>query len=130
MRVPEADLLSTVHEQLVPRLVLAHSPAEPGPADERTPPTQAEVVELARIALRGDGREALRFVMFVEGQGLSLGSILLLLVAPAARLVRDLWLAEQSTFTEVTAALGVLHGIVNDLRAGAAPTPSDSDERV
>jgi hypothetical protein len=130
MQAPSAELLSTVHEELVPRLVLAHSLEEPGPADERTPPTQEEVAELARIALGGDGREALRFVMSVQGQGISLGSVLLLLVAPAARMVRDLWLSEQSTFTEVTAALGVLHGIVNELRSCAVPTPSDPDERV
>ncbi len=130
MQAPSAELLSTVHEELVPRLVLAHSLEQPGPADERTPPTQEEVAELARIALGGDGREALRFVMSVEGQGISRGSVLLLLVAPAARMVRDLWLSEQSTFTEVTAALGVLHGIVNELRSCAVPTPSDPDERV
>jgi len=130
MQVPGAELLATVHEDLLPRLVLAHTFDGPLTADMRTPPTQDEVLELARVALDGDMRGALQFVMFIQGQGVSVGSILLQLVAPAARLVRDLWQSERATFTEVTAALGIVHGLVDELRACAVLTASDPDERA
>jgi hypothetical protein len=129
MQVPGPDLLSTVSEEIVPQLVLAHSGEVPVPADQRLPPNQEEVAELARIALEGDLHSALRFVVSMADQGVSVASILLLLVAPAARCVRERWLSEQSTFTEVTAALGVIQGVIEELRACAAPASSDPDER-
>jgi hypothetical protein len=72
---------------------------------------------------------ALHFVMDLEGQGTPIASILLMLVAPAARLVRESWLCERSTFLEATAALRVLRELIDELRAGATPTPSDPTER-
>jgi hypothetical protein len=130
MQVPGAELIATVHDDVVPRLVLVHTLDAPLTADKRTPPTQEEVAQLARIALDGDMRGALQFVSFIEGQGVSVGSILLQLVAPAARLVRDMWQSESATFTEVTAALGILHGVVDELRACAVLAASDPDERA
>jgi methanogenic corrinoid protein MtbC1 len=114
-----ADLLATIHEQIIPQLVLAHAAQSSNPADARLPPTQDEVRELARIAVEGDLACALEFVGSIADQGVSEEAVLLLLVAPAARLLGDQWLAEVCTFTQVTAGLDVIHQVIRLLRSSS-----------
>jgi methanogenic corrinoid protein MtbC1 len=124
---PEAlpDLLQTIHEQIIPRLVLAHCPEPMTPAvcaDSRLPPTPIEVEEFARIAACEDLSSALGFIESICRQGLSLEAALLDLIAPAARLLGEQWKDDSRTFTEVTSALGVLQQVVHVLGPTFAPT--------
>jgi methanogenic corrinoid protein MtbC1 len=114
-----SDLLATIQEQIVPRLMLAHAPPAPdlggGAVDARMPVTASEVAELARLAADEDFPSALAFVEKLAGEGLVLESILLDLLAPAARLLGTDWEEDKRSFTEVTTGLGTLQQIVNVL---------------
>lgn len=123
-----ADLVATIHESVIPRLLLAHhSVVEPeGPAclDSRLPPTAWEVEEFAGIAVAQDLTRALDFIHDIVRQGLSLETVLLQLLAPAARWLGDEWLADRRTFTDVTVGLVTIQQIVRILGPDFAPKPS------
>jgi methanogenic corrinoid protein MtbC1 len=116
-------LLEVIETEIIPRLCFSHrSPAaEASCVESRTPPSEGEIFEFARIAACHDLTGALQFVEDLCRQGLSLESVLLGLVAPAARLLGDQWLADLRTFAEVTAALGTLQQIVHILGPSMAP---------
>jgi methanogenic corrinoid protein MtbC1 len=119
------DLLQTIHEQIIPRLVLAHCPEPMTPAvcsSSRLPPTPAEVEEFASLAASQELPAALDFIEAICRQGLSLEATLLDLIAPAARLLGEQWKDDVRSFTEVTAALGVLQQVVHVLGPTFAPT--------
>jgi MerR family transcriptional regulator, light-induced transcriptional regulator len=110
------ELLATVQEQLVPELIVAHwqdvQTADPC-TDTRGPPTEGEVAELAHVACRQDLPGALSFVETIVRQGVSLEVVLLHLVAPAARLLGEEWLADETSWGEVTIGLGTLQQVVH-----------------
>ena len=115
-----AELLATIHDQIIPKLVLAHcvDPSAPLPdlcADARPPPTDDEVAAFADIAVSQDMARALLFVESVAAGGLSLEVVLLHLVAPTARLLGEEWLADRRTFSEVTIGLSTLQQMVHVL---------------
>ena len=83
------------------------------------------MAEFSRIAVREDLEGALLFVEDMADDGLSLDTILLDLVAPAARLLGDEWLDDRRNFTEVTFGLNTLHRVVHVLGPTATPTRSD-----
>jgi methanogenic corrinoid protein MtbC1 len=115
------DLLTTIHEEILPRLALtSFDPGAQTCADRRLPPDVEEIAELSRIAASQDLQGALRFIEAKVRQGLSIGTVLLQLVAPAARKLGDDWLDELRTFAEVTLGLATLQEVVHALRYGHA----------
>lgn len=119
------DLLETIESQIIPRLVLAHcaeTQNQPVCSEARLPPNEIEVEEFARIAACEDLPSALAYVEQLCRQGLSLESVLLDLLAPAARLLGEQWQSDLRTFTEVTVGLGVLQQVVHVLGPSFAPT--------
>ncbi len=128
----KADLLATIHEKIIPQLILAHiNPAELDACpNTRLPPTPEEVADFSQIAVDDDLQEALLFIESMADAGLSLEVILLDLVAPAARLLGDEWLEDRRDFTEVTLGLNLLHRVVHVLSPSAAPSPSDKGSVV
>lgn len=119
-----AELLATIHDEIIPRLMLAHGAdplREQVCPDARLPPTQVEVNEFAVIAVSEDVPAALAFVEKMCSDGLSLESILLDLIAPAARLLGEHWLADLRPFTEVTSGLCTLQQVVHILGPSFAP---------
>jgi len=124
-----ADLLDTIREQIVPRLVLAHFTdpvAQAACPDSRLPPNQEEVAAFSRIAVSQDLPGALAYIEKLVNDGVSVETVLLQLVAPAARLLGEEWLDDLRTFSEVTFALTTLQEVVNVL----GPTfASDATQR-
>jgi MerR family transcriptional regulator, light-induced transcriptional regulator len=124
---PEArsDLLTTIQEEIIPRLMLAHcaDPVRPPPvcADARLPPTPEEVVAFAQLAVDEELASSLAFVEKVCADGLSLEVVLLELIAPAARVLGEQWLDDTRSFTEVTVGLGTLQQLVHVLGPSFAP---------
>jgi methanogenic corrinoid protein MtbC1 len=123
-----ADLLATIQEQIIPRLVLAHFDdpvaAEACP-DTRLPPDVEEVAAFSRIAAAQDLPRALSFIEVMVRQGVSIGTILLHLVAPAARKLGDDWLDDLRSFAEVSLGLGTLQEVVHILGPSFAPGLGD-----
>ena len=117
-REARADLLATIHEQIIPQLVLAHT-SEPGAGtscpDARLPPTPGEVEALCCLAVEQDLLASLAIIEAMVGDGLTIETVLLELIAPAARKLGDDWLEDLRTFTEVTVGLGTLQEVIHIL---------------
>jgi methanogenic corrinoid protein MtbC1 len=119
------DLLATIHEKIIPQLLLAHYDEEaPVIVPERLP-TSDEVARFADISTRGDVSVAIAFVEWIAGEGASLEVILLDLIAPAARLLGEDWTNDLRTFTDVTLGLGILQQVVHTFGPALAAQPGD-----
>lgn len=113
---PVGDLLSTIEEAIIPRLMLAHTnESNAQKVRARGVPTPGEVAEFARLAACDELATVLAYVEEVTNDGLDLASVLLHLVAPAARLLGDQWKADLRSFTEVTTGIGTLQQVVHVL---------------
>lgn len=119
-----ADLLTTIEAEIIPRLVMAHRTDASTPllcVENRPPPSEDEVRRFADVAAGHDLQAALGFIEAICRQGLALEVALLELVAPAARLLGDQWKADERSFTEVSAGLGILQQIVHVLGPSFSP---------
>jgi len=123
-REPSQELMHTIEDQVIPRLVMAHAGPAFEPADcpdARMPPTAAEVEDLADFAVAQDMPNVLAMVEAMSRDGLSMESLLLDLVSPAARLLGVQWEDDRRTFTEVTLGLGALQRVVAVLGQKSEP---------
>lgn len=104
-------LARTIESEIIPRLMLAHR-APGSRAEDRSVgsvhPGRDDVTELARLAIKHEADVAIAFVEAVAARGVSLESLLLELLAPAARHLGELWSEDLCDFTEVTVGLGRL----------------------
>ena len=119
-----ADLLATIHERLIPELIVAHweGPIEAAECpDSRPPPTDKEVYDFARIAVAQNLTGALAFVESLAAQGVSLEVVLLHLIAPAARLRGREWEDDTTTWADVTIGLGTLQHVAQVFGPSFAP---------
>jgi hypothetical protein len=87
----------------------------------RVLPTLHEVDLLARIAVQHDMEKAMDIALGVLGTGLSLETVLLHLIGPAARQLGIDWEDDLRSFADVTVGLGTLHELVHML----APREAD-----
>jgi CheY-like chemotaxis protein len=108
------DALNRIIEgEIIPRLLLAHC----RPAEESVTGFVAsddEVAELTRLLLTQDIGVASAYLETIRGQGATLGSLYLTLLAPAAQLVGDWWRDDRCDFTEVSLALSRLQHLLRD----------------
>jgi methanogenic corrinoid protein MtbC1 len=98
----------TIEREIIPRLVLAHrtAPAQPAAhANRAVRPTADDVAELARLSVERDAATAAAYIEGVRSRGVSIESVFLELLAPAARHLGELWAADLCDFTEVTLGL-------------------------
>lgn len=112
------DLKATFGDQLLPRLLLAQSwPLleldTVGASGE--PPSAPEIEALADVAARGDTAEALRIVRSTIARSATREMVLLLLIAPAARLLGDQWCFDERSFADVMDGLRVLQDVARGL---------------
>lgn len=107
--------MQTIEAQVIPRLILAHARAPydaAGCPDARLPPTDAEVRRVAELSAAQDMTSLLVIVEEMSKAGLGLESVLVDLVAPAARLLGEQWLDDEISFADVTLGLGLLQRLV------------------
>ena len=120
----DASLSRTIENEIIPRLLLAHSLEPDGTlfaalGNAGFVPGKEEVAELTRLLLEHDVAVAASYVQSMREQGASLGSLFLALLAPAAQLVGDWWREDQCDFTHVSLALSRLQHLLRDLNAPA-----------
>ena len=115
-------LKRVIETEIIPRLLLAHSQTD----EEREQATncgfvagEEEVAELTRLLLTQDVGIASAYVEAMHGQGATLGSLYLTLLAPAVQLVGDWWRADRCDFTDVSLALSRVQNLLRDF----SPTP-------
>ena len=123
------ELMSTIEAQIIPRLMLAHRTGdEPlngtAPAnDTRLPPTRTEIARCADLAVQQDTTALKGLFATLMDEGLTQESLLLHLIAPAAKLLGDQWLDDARSFVDVTVGLGTLQRSVTLLcRQSERPT--------
>ena len=111
-----AVLARTIQSEIIPRLMMAH----------RTPPecampnlvipyniTSTDVTNFVGLLLEGRQNDGLDWINETRTKGVSIESIFLNLLAPAARQLGELWEDDERDFTEVTLGLAELHKILH-----------------
>lgn len=116
----EASLEATLETEIIPRLLLAHRvgshagpQVEPAAQDGR--PGADDVAEFVRLLLDHDTRVGFAYVDALRVQGTGVETLFLELLAPAARLLGELWKADVCDFTDVTIGLSRLQQLLHEL---------------
>ena len=114
-----SGLARTIQAEIVPRLMLAHRGGTAAPSGEpayaATPPSMEDIAELARLIIAHDSTLGLDYVEAMRMKGMSVESVFVDLLTPTARLLGELWMEDDCTFTDVTIGLSRLHRMVGDL---------------
>lgn len=116
-------LTRTVSEEVLPRLLLSHVRRKRRGADHSLRPSARHVVELTRLSVAPDGVGAVRLVRGLLARGVSLDSICLDLLTPAARRLGALWLQDRCDFALVTIGTARLASIHEAITADFDPPP-------
>ncbi|MGQ0699252.1 MAG: cobalamin B12-binding domain-containing protein [Panacagrimonas sp.] len=102
-------LVRTVQREVIPRLMVAYRPgsARRLPAEEVVLPERVDVVEFTGLIATCDLTAARSLIEVKRTQGMSLETLYLHLLIPAARRLSDLWEADLCHYEEI--AVGMLH---------------------
>lgn len=122
-------LVRTIEGQIVPRLLMTRAPAPATVATARSTSAVASadsVEELTRLLLQHTSEVAGVYVDMIRREGVPLESILLDLLAPAARRLGALWESDDVDFFAVSLGLARLQTIVRELSTDA---PDDDASR-
>jgi methanogenic corrinoid protein MtbC1 len=121
-RVGAADrhnrLSRTLELDIIPRLVDVHrslSTPKSSDRDACEPPTAGDVEEFVRLVLALENAPAQTFVDALGQRGMSVETLYLDLLAPAAQHLNYLWRQDLCDFTQVTLGLARLQGLLHDL---------------
>jgi methanogenic corrinoid protein MtbC1 len=112
-----AWLVSTIEAEIIPRLMLAHRAPEGARrhAAPRTAPSAVEVQAFARLALSADVHAVRAHVDALRADGVTLDTVYLRLLGPAANYLGTLWSEDSVDFSAVTAALWRMQQLMYDL---------------
>ncbi len=114
-----AESLSRIIEsQIIPRLMLAHRAAqglESLPLVDVCAPGPEQIAEFANLVLSSNTSVAAAYIDIQRANGLSLESVYIDLLSPAARHLGYLWDNDLCDFTEVTAGLWRLQQLLHEL---------------
>jgi len=113
-----SQLVRTIEQEITPRLMLAHraTPAALVKDDNGTRRIGDEDVRhFAKLLLAADEEPAFSAVVSYRDGGASIDAICLDLLAPAARLLGELWVEDLCSFTDVTVGVGRLQRVLREL---------------
>lgn len=113
-----SSVSDVVERQVLPRLVLSHRGEGPRAAQRPVPAPSvdpAEITELAELVLRDAPEPAEHFLDARRHRGLRLEDFYLAYLAPAARLLGELWEDDRLSFTQVTIGVGRLQQLQHRL---------------
>ncbi len=114
-------LLSTIETEVIPRLMIAHRDealrglSESHVGGERAPDAE-DVAEFTRLVIEHEESIAHAYAQELFNKGVSLDSLFLNLLAPAAQLLGEMWENDTADFVTVTIALGRLQHLTHLLR--------------
>ncbi len=123
-------LTQTVSEEVVPRLLLNHTREKRPVSPPALLPSARQVVELARLSVAPERRGAMRLVQSQLSRGVSLDSVCLDLLAPAARRLGALWLQDRCDFALVTIGTATLMHIHETITAGVEVAAGPASRRI
>ena len=112
-----AELAKMVEAEIIPRLMLAHSaaPIAPEPIAEPSGLSEESTDAFARMVLSKDSDSLIAHVGTLLQSGLSMETIYVDLMVPAARRLGDYWDDDSISFTDVTIGLSRLQQVVRTL---------------
>jgi methanogenic corrinoid protein MtbC1 len=112
-------LVDTIERDIIPRLVRAHaSPPEPlALVRSPAPPTADDVAGFTALVMARDDSAIQAQLNALRERGVSVESLYLDLLAPAARHLGALWEDDRCHFADVTVGLGRLQQIMRSLSA-------------
>lgn len=131
----EGSLRSLIESQIIPRLLEVHrcvGEVNIPDSEHSYQPAVEEVAAFARLCVSGERADVLAFVEKRLLDNVTNDSILLNLIAPAARHLGWLWEQEGADFTQVTMGLLQMHQITHRLgyEHPSGPQPAGSCRRV
>jgi methanogenic corrinoid protein MtbC1 len=122
------SLSRLIESEIIPRLLVAHATGPHGDSDvgaERSAViSDEEVKAFAPLALQVEADELLDYVDGLIARGVSLDSLLVDLLAPAARQLGEYWEDDLCDFIDVTMGLWRLQEVVHEV---SARMPHDHD---
>jgi methanogenic corrinoid protein MtbC1 len=112
-----SQLVRTIENEIIPRLMLAHRVVPETPAVGRSSEKigRGDVEHFAKLMLSHDEEPSFRAVMSYRARGVSIEELYLELLAPVARYLGELWDEDLCTFTDVTVGLGRLQRVLREL---------------
>jgi methanogenic corrinoid protein MtbC1 len=109
-------VVNTLKTQIIPRIVLALRKAPtPRPAKSTEVKSPGAVEHLTALAFGNNEDAPFAYVESLVAQGVTVESIFLELLAPAARQLGTLWESDATDFVQVTLAVGRLQRIMRRL---------------
>jgi methanogenic corrinoid protein MtbC1 len=106
------ELATTIETAIIPRLLLSHRAERQRVVTSANPISAigpATVKKLAKHLVSPDNAEAEDFVDDLLGRGMPMDVVLLDVMAPAARVLGEMWTADLCTFVDVTLGLSRMH---------------------
>jgi len=104
-----------VEAEIIPRLIKAQSHRENKNANEAKLLPADEVVAFTKAILLQDSTVANEQIAKLRSHGLTLDSVYLYLLTPAARYLGELWESDACSFTEVTLGMWRIQQLMYDL---------------
>jgi methanogenic corrinoid protein MtbC1 len=126
-------LARTIETEIIPRLLLAHRTQSAVETASVSRVRRAhEVEQLTVLVLASDDRPALAYVDVLRARGATMESLCLDLLAPTAKHLGDLWVADIRTFADVTIGLCRLQQILHHLSIAFEHQvqPAESGRRI
>lgn len=109
---PGRSLTSLIESEIIPRLIVTRPAAAPvGDAAI----TDAEVTDFAPLALQVEADELILHAERLLARGVTVETMLVDLLAPAARVLGEYWEADRCDFVDVTMGLWRLQQVVYDI---------------
>lgn len=113
-----AQLVRTIETEIIPRLMLAHRADADAHPSARTGTTRGLPPDLGlftKLLLAADDAKSVQFLLGLRDAGHPLEAIYLDVLAPAARMLGEMWEEDTCSFSEVTVGLSRLHRRVLEL---------------
>lgn len=109
------SLVSTIESAIIPRLLLNHGVRPAGHVERADAALETKAVErVVGLAMGPDSSELARYINEFVSRGVPKERVLMEIMAPAARLMGDMWTADLCSFVDVTLGLSRLHFALRD----------------
>ena len=109
------SLSTLIESEIIPRMMVAHAPRPQAPEANQSPDpiSLSEIEAFAPLVMQIEADELLDVIEAMLARGVAVGSVLVDLLAPTARLLGEYWESDRVDFVDVTMGLWRLQE-VND----------------
>lgn len=126
--VPLQDLAATIESSIIPRLLVSHGVFRAADVAVTGTPVAIDsemIIAFAEELIALDSTRGLDFVQSLLSRGVAMERILLELMAPAARILGELWSADHCSFMDVTLGVSRIQQILRVIQGKAEGQAGD-----